>query len=108
MKLPVLIAQAIFALIGAFFTICGIMGQLTFRPSLWYSGPQPIVLIFIGLTCIAVTFLLTLLHKRNDKQKETQVHLLQMAIRCPNCGSLNNEKAKYCNDCGASLLIGER
>lgn len=104
MKLEVLIAQAICAIIGVFFTLSGVMGQLTFRPSIWYSGPQPIVLIFIGLPFIAATCLLSTLHKKEKGKPVKQNSLLQMAVRCPNCGSLNNSNAKFCNDCGSQLL----
>lgn len=38
-KASVLFAQVIFGILGGFFTIAGIAGQMTFRPSIWYSGP---------------------------------------------------------------------
>jgi uncharacterized membrane protein YkvA (DUF1232 family) len=28
-----------------------------------------------------------------------------MKVECPNCGSLNENKAKFCNECGATLKI---
>jgi hypothetical protein len=102
--MTVLCAQVIFAIIGIFFTFSGLVGQLTFKPSMWYSGPQPIVLVFIGLPFIAVTLLLVRLHKSDDKHIAKDVSLLQMARRCPNCNALNDEKARFCNYCGAELL----
>jgi hypothetical protein len=104
-KLTVFCAQLIFAVIGIFFTFSGLMGQLTFKPSMWYSGPQPIVLVFIGLPFIAVTLLLVRLHKSDDKDLEKDVSLLQLARRCPNCNALNDEKARFCNNCGSELVF---
>ena len=80
------------------------MGQLTFKPSMWYSGPQPIVLVFIGLPFIAVTLLLVRLHKSDDKNIEKGVSFLHLARRCPNCNALNEEKARFCNGCGGELV----
>ncbi len=98
MKVSVLLAQLIFGILGGFFTIIGIQGQMTFRPSFWYSGPQPIVLIFIGLPLLAVAAVLQVLH-RGDSARGG----LQIAVRCPECNHLNEEKTKFCGECGASL-----
>lgn len=97
-KASVLFAQLIFGILGGFFTIAGIHGQMTFRPSIWYSGPQPIVLAFIGLPLLAVAAALQVLHKRDSPEKE-----LRIAVKCPECGHLNGEKTKFCGECGASM-----
>ena len=98
LKASVLLAQAIFGILGAFFTVAGIMGQLTYRPSYWHSGPQPIVMAFIGLPLLAITAALHVLHKRDSTKKE-----LQIAVRCPECGHLNGERTKFCGECGGAL-----
>jgi len=97
-KASVLFAQLIFGILGGFFTIGGITSQMTFRPSIWYSGPQPIVLAFIGLPLLAVAAVLQVLHKRGYAERE-----LRIAVKCPECGHLNGEKTRFCGECGSSL-----
>jgi len=98
MKASVLFAQLIFGILGGFFTVGGIASQMTFRPSIWYRGPQPIVLAFIGLPLLAIAATLQVLHKRDSLKKE-----LQIAVRCHKCGNLDGEETKFCRECGTSL-----
>lgn len=98
MKASILFAQLIFGILEGFFTVGGIASQTTFRPSIWYRGPSPIVMSFIGLPLLAVAATLQVLHKRDSSKKE-----LQIAVRCHRCGHLNGEGPKFCGECGASL-----
>ncbi len=97
MKASVLFAQIIFGILGIFFTVGGIVSQMSYRPSIWSSGPQPIVTAFIGLPLIAIAVALNVLHKKDDNGKK-----LQISVRCPVCGHLNAEEAKFCGKCAAA------
>jgi hypothetical protein len=98
MRASVLAAQAIFAILGVFFTVGGIIGQMSYRSTIWSTGPQPIAFAFIGLPLIGITLVLTVLHKRNHTEKN-----MQISVRCLKCGHLNRETTKFCGECGSSL-----
>ena len=102
MKASVLFAQIIFGILGIFFTMGGIVSQMSYRPSIWSTGPQPIVMSFIGLPLLAVAAALQVLHGRDGTKKE-----LQIAVRCHKCGHLNGEATKFCSECGASLNLAQ-
>ncbi len=72
MKKSVLFAQIIFGGLGLFFLVIGIYGQLTFHPSIWYSGPQPIIMAFISLPLVAVAVLLNVLHEKDKEDKKSK------------------------------------
>lgn len=97
MRPYVLFAQAAFLLIGGFFFIMGAVGTLTYHPD-YNSGASPVIGVFIGLPLIAVAILMTELHKKNGDNRNQQI-----LIRCPNCGSLNQETVKYRGECGNSV-----
>ena len=97
MKAYVLFAQAVFVLIGGFFFITGAIGTFSWRPG-FNSGPSPIIGVFIGLPLIAIAVLMSSLHTKAATIKDQGV-----LVRCPKCNGLNNDKAKFCNQCGNAL-----
>ncbi len=118
----VLFAQIIFGGIGAFFTLTGVMGALTYRPSYWSTGPSPIVLVFIGLPLIAVTSLLNGIRKKEYVSKTSsffqqipenekriaeenlrQIHLQTQNKYCRYCRAEIPVDSVYCEKCGMQL-----
>jgi hypothetical protein len=99
MKLEILIAQVIFGGIGLFFIGMAAVGVFYYRYNSYpSSGWSPVVGVFIGLPFIALVALLDGQHKKNNVQK-----IQQILMRCPACGHLNDDEAKFCNGCGTAL-----
>jgi hypothetical protein len=97
MRPYVLFAQAAIGLVGGFFFILGVIGTFSWRPG-FNSGMSPVVGVFIGLPLIAVAVVLSELHSRTKGNTGQKI-----MVRCPSCKSLNEERVKFCGECGKPL-----